>query len=375
MLNDQTPIEDQGQEGACSAFALNGAQMVRDYIVSGSYLVGSKQQFYRCETAHDGDPGQDNGSTITTSAWVYKNVGIAPESMYPYSEPLAQAVPTNVLTAATKDESLIDTQLDAADENTTIANMKAALANLYPVRLGFTVYESFMDTGSDGNMPAPSGAVAGGHAVCSIGYDDNHTGNYDGSTGAFYFRNSWGTDWGNNGHFWMPYTYFSNTDDGVGDVWSLVSENDFPNPAPTVITAATGPAVGVMPNGNAALATVGSDKQMYLTQEMGGAWGAWTSLGGVCTGPPAVAVLPGVRMDIFVRGSDSAVYQKVYTNNAWSGWYDLGGVVNADAPEISAYWASSELLLVSVMGSDGFIYEKVWNGTGWSSWQGIGRIL
>ena len=231
-LKDGTPIEDQGQEGACSAFALNGAQMVRDYIVSGQFTVGSKQQFYRCETAHDGDPGQDNGSTITTSAWVYKNVGIAPESMYPYSEPLSQAVPENVIQAAAKDESLVDTQLDAADENTTIANMKAALASNYPVRLGFTVYESFMDTGSGGNMPAPSGAVAGGHAVCSVGYDDTHTGNYDGSTGAFLFRNSWGTSWGNNGHFWMPYSYFLNTNDGVGDVWALISENDFPNPSP-----------------------------------------------------------------------------------------------------------------------------------------------
>jgi len=50
-LKDGTPIEDQGQEGACSAFALNGAQMVRDYIVSGQFTIGSKQQFYRCETA------------------------------------------------------------------------------------------------------------------------------------------------------------------------------------------------------------------------------------------------------------------------------------------------------------------------------------
>jgi hypothetical protein len=40
------------------------------------------------------------------------------------------------------------------------------------------------------------------HALCVVGYDDNKYG------GAFEIQNSWGTDWGNGGYIWIPYTVF-----------------------------------------------------------------------------------------------------------------------------------------------------------------------
>jgi hypothetical protein len=39
-----------------------------------------------------------------------------------------------------------------------------------------------------------------GHAMCVVGYDDNMFG------GAFEVINSWGTDWGNRGYFWLKYS-------------------------------------------------------------------------------------------------------------------------------------------------------------------------
>ncbi|MET0049533.1 MAG: C1 family peptidase, partial [Candidatus Thiodiazotropha sp.] len=43
------------------------------------------------------------------------------------------------------------------------------------------------------------GEYLGGHAVTLVGYDYNKFG------GAFKIINSWGTEWGDNGYFWMPY--------------------------------------------------------------------------------------------------------------------------------------------------------------------------
>jgi hypothetical protein len=40
------------------------------------------------------------------------------------------------------------------------------------------------------------------HALCVVGYDDNKYG------GAFEIQNSWGTNWGNGGYVWIPYTVF-----------------------------------------------------------------------------------------------------------------------------------------------------------------------
>ena len=93
----------------------------------------------------------------------------------------------------------------------------------------------------DGNVPMPTAGeqVAGGHAVCVIGYDDNHQ-NLDSSSGAVLFKNSWGTGWGcqkdgtpsdgstTGGYGWMSYPYFLDTDDDVGDCWAIINENDFP---------------------------------------------------------------------------------------------------------------------------------------------------
>jgi len=45
--------------------------------------------------------------------------------------------------------------------------------------------------------------TAGGHALCVVGYDDNKYG------GAFEIQNSWGTDWGNGGYVWIPYSVFN----------------------------------------------------------------------------------------------------------------------------------------------------------------------
>ena len=48
-------------------------------------------------------------------------------------------------------------------------------------------------------------ALAFGHALCVVGYDDNILGK---GKGAFKLINSWGSSWGNNGYFWMSYKEF-----------------------------------------------------------------------------------------------------------------------------------------------------------------------
>jgi hypothetical protein len=370
ILNDKTPIEDQGNEGSCTSFAWNGAQMLRDFLVSGQYMIGAHQQFYRCETAADGNPGEDVGSSLSQGANIYKTVGFAPESMYPYSEPLNQAVPQSVLDAAKKDEGTVLTRLDSSNGSVTITNIKTALASAYPVALGFTVFESFFGTGSNGNMPSPSGGVAGGHAVCCVGYDDNHTGNYDGSKGAFKFRNSWGTGWGAGGYWWMPYNYFLGPDDGVGDCWAVVSENDFPTPPPPAnVTVASAPATCTQDEKVVDLFVIGTDKACWWKHSTA----AWVSLGGVCTSVPA-AVARGVgTMDVFVRGSDGAPYQKTYTNGTWGAWHLMTGLIEINTAP-SACVVSGNLTLF-VIGTDGNLYQNIEKGTVWQKWVNLGKNL
>jgi hypothetical protein len=81
--------------------------------------------------------------------------------------------------------------------------VKAALAQRKPVVAGIRLFENFRHlNGTNPVYNSASGAEIGGHAVTIVGYDDNRYG------GAFKFINSWTTNWGDNGFFWIPYNFY-----------------------------------------------------------------------------------------------------------------------------------------------------------------------
>jgi C1A family cysteine protease len=61
-------------------------------------------------------------------------------------------------------------------------------------------------------MFAPPLSSLGGHAVMAVGYDD--------ATQRFLIRNSWGSAWGLQGYFTMPYDYLHNRNLS-DDFWTI----------------------------------------------------------------------------------------------------------------------------------------------------------
>ncbi len=81
---------------------------------------------------------------------------------------------------------------------------------------GFTVYESFESeqaakTGKV-NLPKLQEKIIGGHAVLAVGYND--------TAKRFIVRNSWGTTWGMDGYFTMPYNYL--LDENLSDDFWMI---------------------------------------------------------------------------------------------------------------------------------------------------------
>lgn len=106
---------------------------------------------------------------------------------------------------------------------------KAYLATTGPVMTGMEVYEDFFYY-SSGIYEPEWGAFMGNHAVLIIGYDN--------ANGCWICKNSWGTDWGDNGYFRIKFGQC-----GMGSLFPYytVSFGDTPpgpgpDPTPTPIS-------------------------------------------------------------------------------------------------------------------------------------------
>jgi C1A family cysteine protease len=200
------PVVDQGQLGSCTANALAGAM---GFLHRG--LMGSRLFIYYNERAIEGTIKQDAGAQIRDGVKTLSKQGVCPESEWPYDIRKFTRKPT---VRAFKDA--LHHTISEYQRLTTLDAMLHCLASGLPFVFGFTVYDAFesQEVASTGvlNLPQPGEKVLGGHAVMAIGYDL--------SAQRLKVRNSWGADWGQQGHFTMPFEYVQNR--GLSDdFWTL----------------------------------------------------------------------------------------------------------------------------------------------------------
>jgi len=161
----------------------------------------SRMFIYWNERQQEGDTTVDDGSTLQTGLETVSKFGAPPESVWPYDNAhLFQMPPQEVYEEAVPD---IVTTYETID---TVQDLKIALSEGNPAVIGIAVYPYFesemMAMSGNLELPQPGQTSMGGHAVCVVGYSDAQQ--------AFLVRNSWGSTWGMNGYFWLPYAYASN---------------------------------------------------------------------------------------------------------------------------------------------------------------------
>jgi C1A family cysteine protease len=131
-------------------------------------------------------------------------VGIAPEALWSYD-------PSNDNNPLTKEKFQLPPS-SAAEQAApgyrvaqikslrTLRQIRTELAKRNPVVIGMEVFEAFNEPpGGLLTLPQPGEETQGGHAVLVVGYDD--------ARGLLIVRNSWSTQWGDQGYFYMPYEY------------------------------------------------------------------------------------------------------------------------------------------------------------------------
>jgi len=171
----------------------------------------SRLFLYYNTRAIEGTVNFDSGAYIRDTVKSFVKTGCCPETVWPYIINKFKKKPNQQSYNQAKPHmATVYSRING------LANMKACLASGYPFVYGFNVYESFLSQQVANTgivpMPAPGESLMGGHAGLAVGYDD--------VSQRFTIQNSWGTGWGQNGFYTIPYAYLSNTN-LASDFWVI----------------------------------------------------------------------------------------------------------------------------------------------------------
>ena len=216
LRNYCSPIEHQGSLGSCTGQAIASAIELLNKR-NGNYKDISRLFIYYYERLILGTVNYDSGAYIRDGIKATNHYGASLESYWPYNikkfkqEPIAEAKNDALKRKVTRYERV-----------NNFNGCIDALTNGYPIIMGFTVYTSFMsaNVAKTGNMPYPNTKrekLLGGHAVLLVGYNKTKK--------VFIARNSWGTNWGDGGYFYMPFNVVTNTSMS-SDYWIIKSVNN-----------------------------------------------------------------------------------------------------------------------------------------------------
>jgi C1A family cysteine protease len=205
------PIEDQGEGGTCVAFATTALTEAilfkrlhnRNVDISERALYSLVKEIY--------EPGTDDQAGLygADALMCLEKTGYVPSSEWPYGTPTDPSDPSLY---APVPHNLIKTDHELHGftrvENDSLS-LQLALFEQGPITIGINWYQEWtnIDPGPDIILnPNPDPAnLEGGHEIVIVGYSKEKQ--------AFRLRNSWGTSWGDNGYFWMPFDCSIRPDD------------------------------------------------------------------------------------------------------------------------------------------------------------------
>jgi hypothetical protein len=201
-----TPVGDQRQTSRCSAFAWTHAtEMSRNILqqpptrLSPTYTMYEFQQMqgdardyrYAWKGGDGTNSGPEPGQLLAQN-------GTCRQELWPDDSPQP---------ATREDKLAADAQqfrLDGAPWPIALEDVRKVLSAGSPVHVSMNTGNSFSQVGRDGlfNAAEPPSGQHGRHAMLIVGY-----------TGNFYIvKNSWGTDWGDQGYCYIPKKVLADSD-------------------------------------------------------------------------------------------------------------------------------------------------------------------
>jgi len=192
-----TPIKNQLQDicGSCWAFgALAGLESYVKIWADDSALDVDLSEQYMLSCS----PGDCNGWYWSqTLSWIKKN-GAIPESCLPYEAD--DTIPCDDKCPEWRDSLAGIDGYHKVSYNISV--IQSALVQYGPLPCTMEVYGDFYPNYNGGVYEYTEGGFVFGHCITIVGYDDTWGGEDE---GYWICKNSWGTDWGEDGWFRIAY--------------------------------------------------------------------------------------------------------------------------------------------------------------------------
>lgn len=210
------PIRSQENYGSCTAFAAIGVFEYHQKKSLGRFIELSPMFLYKVtRTIHAWY--HDSGATIRGTIGALSTFGVCHEKHWAYNGDWINEEPgVFQYSQAQNYKTLNYFRLDTSNVTNTrlLELIRQQLRKGLPIVCGFSLYPSFINTGSDGIVPEVSTneQLVSGHAVGIFGYNDDKQ--------YFIVRNSWGDGWGDDGYCYMPYSYLLNG--LMADFWVMI---------------------------------------------------------------------------------------------------------------------------------------------------------
>jgi C1A family cysteine protease len=200
-----TPIRNQGACGSCWAFAAVGTLEASNAIINGAQADLAEQHALSCSNG-----GTCGGGWYTP---IYDWLGGGKDGLQTETKVPYEAMDKTCKAGGkTPYEVQAWGWVDPYQSQPAVDDIKAAMCQYGPLTAAVAATPSFI--AYSGGVFDEQSAAAINHAIMLVGWDD--------SKNAWLLRNSWGTNWGEDGYMWIEY---GSNSVGAWAAWAMVKQD------------------------------------------------------------------------------------------------------------------------------------------------------